>query len=75
MSTAASVATAAVFGTATATGIIVLEMLAIRSPGSAAERLDRIRTYVETHRDAVINVVLLGGGVWLAGRGLLGLTR
>jgi hypothetical protein len=61
------------FAIGTAGGIIVLEVLALRSPGSAAARLDRIRTMVETHRDSVINWALLIGGLWLIGRGILGL--
>ena len=45
------------------------------TPGSAAARLDRIRTYVETHRDSVVNWALLIGGLWLVGRGVAGLVR
>ena len=62
-----------VFAVATTAGIVVLEVLAWRSPGSAAERLQRIRTYVDVHRDAVLNWLALLGGLWLFFRGLLGL--
>jgi hypothetical protein len=61
------------FAIGTAGGIIALEVLALRSPGSAAARLDRIRTMVDTHRDSVINWALLVGGLWLIGRGIIGL--
>lgn len=61
------------FALATTAGIVVLEILAIRSPGSAADRLDRIRNYVENHRDSVINWAFLLGGLWLFFRGLIGL--
>ena len=50
----------------TTAGIDVLEVLAVRSPGTAAERLDRIRRYVDTHRDTVINWLYLFGGLLLA---------
>jgi threonine/homoserine/homoserine lactone efflux protein len=61
------------FALATTAGIVVLEVLAWRSPGSAAERLNRIRAYVDGHRDAVLNWAFLIGGLWLFFRGLLGL--
>lgn len=60
------------FAIATTAGIVVLEVLAWRAPESAADRLDRIRAYVATHRDAVINWLFLLGGLWLFFRGLFG---
>ena len=62
-----------IFALATTAGIVVLEVLAWRSPGSAAARLQRIRTYVDVHRDAVLNWLALLGGLWLIFRGVLGL--
>ena len=62
-----------VFALGTAGGIIVLEVLALRTPGSAAARLERIRGYVDSHRDSVINWALLIAGLWLIGRGVIGL--
>jgi hypothetical protein len=62
-----------IFAVATTAGIVTLEVLAWRSPGSAAARLQRIRNYVDAHRDAVINWLALLGGLWLIFRGLLGL--
>ena len=61
------------FAVVTTAGIDVLEVLAIRSPGTAAERLDRIRAYVEQHRDSVVNWLVLFGGLFLVYRGLIGL--
>lgn len=61
------------FALATTTGIVVLEILAIRSPGSAADRLNRIRSYVDDHRDSVLNWVYLVGGLWLAIKAAIGL--
>jgi hypothetical protein len=66
--------TMVVFAILTTTGIVILEVLAIRQPGSAAARLDRMRTYIDTHRDSVINWAYLLGGLWLAFRGLIGLV-
>ena len=62
------------FAVATTAGIVVLEVLAWRSPGSAADRLNRLRGYIDVHRDSVLNWVFLLGGIWLLLRGLLGLV-
>jgi threonine/homoserine/homoserine lactone efflux protein len=61
------------FAVATTAGIVTLEVLAIRTPGSAAVRLDRMRTYIDNHRDSVINWAFLVGGLWLAIRGAIAL--
>ena len=58
---------------ATTAGIVTLEILAIRTPGSAAMRLDRMRTYIDNHRDAVLNWAFLIGGLWLAIHGAIAL--
>src|SRR6478609_9048626 len=73
--TAEAVLVIVLFAVSSAVGIIVLEVLAIRSPGSAAARLEQIRTYVDTHRDSVVNWALLIGGLWLIGRGVIGLVQ
>jgi len=70
---AAAMAWMVLFAVVTTAGIDVLEVLAIRSPGTAAERLDRIRSYVERHRDSVVNWLVLFGGLFLVYRGLIGL--
>jgi len=62
------------FAVSTTAGIVVLEVLAWRSPNSAADRLDRIRSYIDNHRDSVLNYLYLLGGLWLFFRGLLGLV-
>lgn len=62
-----------VFTLSTTIGIVILEVLAWRAPESAPARLDRIRNYVDGHRDAVINWIYLVVGLWLFFRGLLGL--
>ena len=73
LGTGETVLIAFAFTLATTTGIVILEVLALRSPGSAAARLDRIRNYVDNHRNAVINWIYLLGGAWLFFRGLIGL--
>src|SRR4051794_6493915 len=56
------------FALATTAGIVVLEILAIRHPGTAATRLNRIRAYVDNHRDSVVNWAYLLGGLFLVYR-------
>lgn len=73
--TAEAIAVIVLFAVASAGGIIVLETMALRSPGSAAARLERIQNYVATHRDSVISWALLIGGLWLIGRGVIGLVQ
>ena len=62
------------FALSTTAGIVVLEVLAWRSPGSAVERLNRLRNYIDNHRDSVVNWLYLVAGLWLAFHGLLGLV-
>jgi threonine/homoserine/homoserine lactone efflux protein len=62
------------FALLTTAGIVVLEVLAWRNPSSAVERLDRLRGYIQTHRDSVINWASLVGGLWLTIRGAMGLA-
>lgn len=59
------------FALVTTAGIVALEVLAWRSPGSAVERLDRLRHYIDNHRDSVINWAALIGGLWLTFRSLV----
>jgi hypothetical protein len=75
LSTAEAIAVSVVFAIATTAGIAVLEVLAWRHPGTAADRLRRIEDYVSTHRDSVISWILLIGGIWLIGRGVYGLLQ
>jgi hypothetical protein len=55
-------------------GFVVLLTLAIRHPGSATVRLDKIRNYVDNHRNSVINWLLLITALWLVVRGLVSLV-
>lgn len=61
------------FALMTTVGIVVLEVLAWRSPESAVQRLERLQNYVSTHKDSVINWAALLGGLWLVGQASVGL--
>src|SRR5213076_1187890 len=73
LSGAASLAWMFAFALATTAGIVVLEVLAWRNPSGAVDRLRRLRTYIDTHRDSVINWVYLIVGLWLLFRAIIGL--
>ena len=64
-----------VFAVASTAGLVVLEVMAVRSPGSAVTRLNSMRGYIEQHRDSVLNWVYLVAGLWLVVRGAIGLVN
>jgi threonine/homoserine/homoserine lactone efflux protein len=47
---------------------LYLELYAAFAPAAAGARLDRLRTWFDTHRDQVIIVIFLLLGFWLAGK-------
>lgn len=47
---------------------LYLELYATFTPAAAAERLRRLRAWLDTHQDQVLVVVFLLLGFWLAGR-------
>ena len=49
---------------------LYLELYAVFAPAAAGARLDRLRTWLDTHRDQVIIVVFLLLGFWLAGKSI-----
>ncbi len=71
LSGAASLAWMFAFALSTTAGIVVLEVLAWRNPSSAVERLNELRSYIDSHRDSVINMLYLVGGLWLLFHALL----
>ena len=75
LSTADAVLTSVVFAVLTTAGIVVLEILAWRNPGTAADRLHRIEDYVSSHRDSVMSWILLLCGLYLLGKGIYGLVE
>ena len=75
LSTADAVLVSVVFAVLTTAGIVALEVLAWRNPGTAAERLRRIEDYVSSHRDTVMSWILLLCGLYLLGKGIYGLVE
>jgi hypothetical protein len=53
---------------------LYLELYATFAPAAAGERLQRLRTWLDTHRDQVIIVLSLLLGFWLTGKSLYLLT-
>jgi len=49
---------------------LYLELYAVFAPAAAGARLDRLRTWLDTHRDQVIIVIFLLLGFWLAGKSI-----
>ncbi len=49
---------------------LYLELYAVFAPAAAAVRLERMRTWLDTHQDQVIVLVLLLLGCWLAGKSI-----
>ncbi|MFY9926464.1 MAG: GAP family protein [Streptosporangiaceae bacterium] len=49
---------------------LYLELYAVFAPAAATVRLERMRTWLDTHQDRVIVLVLLLLGGWLAGKSI-----
>jgi len=49
---------------------LYLELYALFAPAKATVRLDRMRTWLDTHQDQVIIVICLLLGFWLAGKSI-----
>jgi hypothetical protein len=54
-----------------ATTYIAAQVLSGLYPERTAAWLDRLRRGIETHRDRVIDLLLLGAGAWLVGHGVV----
>jgi hypothetical protein len=50
--------------------LLYLELYAVFAPAKATVRLDRMRTWLDTHQDQVIVLVFLLLGFWLAGNSI-----
>jgi Sap, sulfolipid-1-addressing protein len=50
---------------------LVAYVLAGLNPERTAARLDRLKVWIETHRDTVIDLVLVAVGLWLVVHGLV----
>ena len=70
LSTAGDYVTLMLFCLLATASFLYLELYAAFAPAAAGARLDRLRTWLDTHRDQVIIVVFLLLGFWLAGKSI-----
>jgi hypothetical protein len=70
LSTAGDYLTLILFCLLGTSSFLYLELYAAFAPDAAGARLDRLRTWLDTHRDQVIIVVFLLLGFWLAGKSI-----
>ena len=70
LSTAGDYVTLLLFCVVGTSSFLYLELYAAFAPAAAAARLDRLRKWLDTHRDQVIIVVFLLLGFWLAGKSI-----
>jgi hypothetical protein len=70
LSTAGDYVTLLLFCVLATSSFLYLELYAVFAPGAARTRLHRLRTWLDTHRDQVLVVVLLLLGFWLAGKSI-----
>ncbi len=70
LSTAGSYLTLMLFCLLATASFLYLELYAAFAPAAAAVRLQRLRTWLDTHQDQVVIVVSLLLGFWLAGKSI-----
>ena len=70
LSTAGSYLTLMLFCLLATASFLYLELYAAFAPVAAAVRLQRLRTWLDTHQDQVIVAVFLLLGFWLAGKSI-----
>jgi threonine/homoserine/homoserine lactone efflux protein len=70
LSTAGAYVTLMLFCLLGTSSFLYLELCAAFAPAAAGARLDRLRTWLDTHRDQVTIVVFLLLGFWLAGKSI-----
>jgi hypothetical protein len=70
LSSAASYLTLMAFCLLATSSFLYLELYATFAPAAAGVRLDRIRTWLDTHRDQLIIGISLLLGFWLAGKSI-----
>jgi hypothetical protein len=70
LSTAGDYLTLMLFCLVGTASFLYLELYAAFAPAAAGVRLDRLRTWLDTHRDQVIIVIFLLLGFWLAGKSI-----
>jgi threonine/homoserine/homoserine lactone efflux protein len=70
LSNAADYLTLMLFILLATASFLYLELYAVFAPAAAGARLERLRTWLDTHRDQVIIVLSLLLGFWLAGKSI-----
>jgi len=70
LSSAADYLTLVLFVLLATASFLYLELYAVFAPAAAGARLERLRTWLDTHRDQVIIVLSLLLGFWLAGKSI-----
>lgn len=70
LSTAGDWATLLLFCLLGTSSFLYLELYAAFAPAAATARLERMRTWLDTHQDQVIILVFLLLGFWLAGKSI-----
>jgi threonine/homoserine/homoserine lactone efflux protein len=70
LSTAGDYVTLLLFCVVGTSSFLYLELYAAFAPAAAGARLDRLREWLDTHRDQVIIVIFLLLGFWLAGKSI-----
>jgi threonine/homoserine/homoserine lactone efflux protein len=70
LSTAGDYLTLLAFCLLATSSFLYLELYAAFAPAAAGRRLDRLRTWLDTHQDQVIIVICLLLGFWLAGKSI-----
>jgi threonine/homoserine/homoserine lactone efflux protein len=70
LSTAGDYVTLMLFCLIGTSSFLYLELYATFAPAAAGLRLDRLRTWLDTHRDQVVVVIFLLLGFWLAGKSI-----
>jgi threonine/homoserine/homoserine lactone efflux protein len=70
LSTAGDYLTLLAFCLLATSSFLYLELYATFAPAAAGHRLERLRTWLDTHQDQVIIVICLLLGFWLAGKSI-----
>ncbi len=70
LSTAADYLTLLLFCLLATSSFVYLELYTAFAPAAATVRLDRMRTWLDTHQDQVVILVFLLLGFWLAGNSI-----
>jgi hypothetical protein len=70
LSTSVAYLTLGLFCLLSTSSFLYLELYAAFAPAAASVRLDKMRTWLDTHQDQVIVLVFLLLGFWLAGKSI-----